>query len=240
MTQAVTVIPAETDLLCEGCGYTLNGLPTGGNCPECGRPIEQSLGTHRQYTEFETSPSVRTFFRTSWRALVHPTQFYRTLITRVGDDACGLFPVVHWLGASLLFGIAAHVHAALLAGFPSSAMAWGAGWLWLAVGLIVYVWMYLLTGVAGRLSAWEAAYRGLRLPFAVVRRGLCFHAPHYLPVALTVLITVLADYAVVRLWYVYDWQFTYLLLLCLEVVAGALYLFFTYWIAMKNMMYANR
>ena len=32
---------------------------------------------------------------------------------------------------------------------------------------------------------------------------------------------------------------TYLYALCGEVVVGALYLFRTYWIGMRNMMYAN-
>ena len=32
----------------------------------------------------------------------------------------------------------------------------------------------------------------------------------------------------------------YLYVLCAEVIVGAAYLFHTYWIAMRNMMYANR
>ena len=33
---------------------------------------------------------------------------------------------------------------------------------------------------------------------------------------------------------------SYLIVLCVEVIAAAVYLFITYWIGMKNMMYANR
>src|SRR5439155_6058558 len=47
MTRVAPAIPAEADLLCEFCGYTLNGLPAESNCPECGMPIASSLGQKR-------------------------------------------------------------------------------------------------------------------------------------------------------------------------------------------------
>lgn len=33
----------ETDLSCSKCSYNLKGLQSGGNCPECGQPIEQTI-----------------------------------------------------------------------------------------------------------------------------------------------------------------------------------------------------
>ncbi|MEZ6083758.1 MAG: hypothetical protein R3E58_07400 [Phycisphaerae bacterium] len=33
------------DLECIACGYNLRGLTAGGNCPECGHPIKQTLAT---------------------------------------------------------------------------------------------------------------------------------------------------------------------------------------------------
>src|SRR5580658_3900506 len=38
-----TDAPEETDILCENCGYMLNGLPPSGNCPECGTAIDFSV-----------------------------------------------------------------------------------------------------------------------------------------------------------------------------------------------------
>jgi hypothetical protein len=113
---------------------------------------------------------------------------------------------------------------------------------WLKLALTVFVWfvLYWTTRFAAKLSAWEAAYRGIRLPIAVVRRGLYFHAPHYLPVATAALITVAVDYYMVKVLGIGDWQVAYLVVLCALVVLGAIYLFMTYWIGMKNMMYANR
>lgn len=44
----MTVPPVKQfDLLCENCGYVLSGLDRDGACPECGRPIAQSLPSAR-------------------------------------------------------------------------------------------------------------------------------------------------------------------------------------------------
>ena len=83
--------------------------------------------------------------------------------------------------------------------------------------------------------------RGLRMPLNVVLRGMYYHAAHYLPVAAGAAITV----------YGYRWLFqrfilppesvtTYLYVLCAEVIVFSAFLFHTYWIGMRNMMYANR
>jgi len=88
----------------------------------------------------------------------------------------------------------------------------------------------------------EASYRGYRLPLPIVLRGMYYHSAHLLPVGLVAAGTVLG----------YRWALAhalldggatarpYLFVLCIEVVLGAVYLFETYWIAMRNMMYANR
>ncbi len=53
--------PAESDLLCEFCGYILNGLQaTQGNCPECGKPTADSVEPgHRVDSPIETEWSSR-------------------------------------------------------------------------------------------------------------------------------------------------------------------------------------
>jgi hypothetical protein len=38
----------EYTLLCERCGYVIEGLPTDGACPECGKPIAESLPERRR------------------------------------------------------------------------------------------------------------------------------------------------------------------------------------------------
>ena len=53
-----------------------------------------------------------------------------------------------------------------------------------------YLLLDVTTSLASRLTAWEAAYRGLRLPRPVVERALQYHSAHYLPVALFTFITI--------------------------------------------------
>jgi predicted RNA-binding Zn-ribbon protein involved in translation (DUF1610 family) len=69
-------------LLCENCGYVIEGLDTNGNCPECGKPIQESLPERRQGTPWQQNPSIGSLVRTWWMTLRHPL---RTLdVMKVG------------------------------------------------------------------------------------------------------------------------------------------------------------
>jgi hypothetical protein len=98
-----------------------------------------------------------------------------------------------------------------------------------------------VTWLAARLTTWEATYRGIRLPVAVVLRGMYYHTAHYVPVAVVAFATV-SGYWLLNRARVLDLTTasTYLYVLCAQVIACAAYLFHTYWIGMRNMMYANR
>jgi hypothetical protein len=246
MTRVAPIVPAESDLLCEGCGYTLNGLPGDSKCPECGRPIDESAKSQRTPPAWELRgrSSLRSFLQTSADVVFRPTYFYRASTSRGDEHRAARFGQAHWLIASLLLGLAASVHASLF--HP-------AGWMWAFDGvagpvgaglmsIVAYVGLGATTWAANKLTAWEAAYRGFRLPIGVVRRGMAYHAAHYLPVALIALATTTGS-AMLRHTipsFFYDNFTTYLYVLCGEVIVAAAYLFHTYWIAMRNMMYANR
>lgn len=240
-------VPREHEILCESCGYGLDGLPSSGLCPECGHPISESTvadGRVPPPWEDLALPFRLRFLRTTASVIRHPRGFYRTLPTR--DDprrSRGFAFLHHWIAAYLFsLATASHLLLFLRAGsldLPSYAfftLAGGAALSPLAFGAILGTRL-----LAGRLSSLEARYHGLRLPHGAVTRALHYHAAQLFPVAVgTVAITVgyplLATAGLVPR----TSDVPYLYTLCGWIVLAAVYLFQTYWKAMKAIMYANR
>ncbi len=236
-------------MLCERCGYVLNGLPADGRCPECGKPVAESVGDGRVPTAWDVAPGSarsRGFLRTTVEVILRPTHFYRTLAVRASLASARSFAQLHWWIAAGLFGLAGATHAMWYgegmrpAAFtPTYLLAYVGFTIGLAIG--TYLVLDGLTRLAARLTYWEGTYRGYRLPYPVVLRGLYYHTPHYLPVALATAVTVLGYQLLLMTTALsIDSATKYLYVLCGEVVVGAIYLFQTYWIGMRNMMYANR
>jgi len=235
-----SVIPAEADLLCESCGYTLSGLPLTGNCPECGDAIASSIGDHRHPPRWERERTFQAWVETSWLILLHPTRFFTTYTSRDSLDAARVFGSYHWFLAAILLGVAGTLHANWFFGLSGNATKFH--WLQGLTFILIVLGLLVLTNqLAGRLTAWEAAYHGWRMPLPVVMRGLYYHSPHYLPVAVMGFATVAGYRSLLaaRLVGAESAQ-VYLYVLCAEVIVGAVYLFYTYWIAMRSIRYANR
>ena len=248
MTRVASTVPAESDILCEGCGYTLNGLPADSRCPECGKPITESLGSSRVLPEWELlrHHSIAAFFATSRRALFSPTNFYRTLATRRQLKQAVWFARMYWLMSAIFFALAAALHVdwynRVILSFGWYRDDWVTAVLFVILVIITYLSLAGVTGLAGRLTNWEASYRSYRMPLPVVLRGMYYHAVHYLPVAIFSCATV-DTYRLLIQHNVLNAGVTatkYLYVLCAEVILAAFYLFETYWIGMRNMMYANR
>lgn len=257
MPSAAASVPAPEALLCEQCGYVLTGLPADGHCPECGRPIADSDPAHRHPPAWETAIHARfsAFLHTTVVVLFQPSRFYRTFATRSASlRAAHRFALWHWLIVSILLALAAvvHLNVFVTGGVLPFRAPWGfislrdglhgpiplLGFLLLVV--VVLFCLEALSRLAAKLTTWEATYRGLRLPYASVLRALYYHAAHYLPVALVAAATVLGYQILLARDPAYiDSATTYLYVLCGEVIAGAVYLFKTYWIAMRRTMYAN-
>jgi hypothetical protein len=243
-----TQAPEETDILCENCGYMLNGLPASGNCPECGTTIDISVSERfRQPSLWETigdpRPKWLRFLLTSSQIVFHPKRFYRSSTSRGQINSAYRFAQIHWWISAVLFGLAAWMHwrSELMLHYVKSP-PWLTPALLPTLPLITYIALSATIGLAARLTTWEARYRGFRLPHNVVLRALYYHSAHVLPVALIVFLTCAGYHYLLRYWLgVFTTsEPTYLYILCGEVLVSAAYLFNTYWIGMRGWMYANR
>jgi hypothetical protein len=243
-------VPRESDILCEGCGYVLNGLPAAGRCPECGKLSAESAATLRTPPAWELGRGNRitSFFRITLACIFRPTMFFRSInVTSAGRDS-RLFARIHWLIASVLFGACGWLHADLMGGLGplqlvAPAMERKLFLLSFPVFVLAtYLFLFAMNSIAARLTTFEATYRGIRLPRPVVLRALHYHAAHYLPVGLLGIATVGGFKLFLLGWPLKAWLFeiAYLYVLCGAVVLSAVYLFKTYWVAMRNLMYANR
>src|SRR5690242_9252045 len=111
MSRLTTSVPAESDILCEHCGYTLNGLPQSGHCPECAAPVVNSTTNDgRTLPSWERTPNLNTFLATTAQVTFHPTRFYRTLATRQTSRLTQTFADIHWALAAALCALAGFIH----------------------------------------------------------------------------------------------------------------------------------
>lgn len=207
--------------------------------------IAESAPELRHASVWEQKPGVGTFLRTSWDVLVHPSAFFRSLATLDGLAGPRRFAWIHWGIVSVIFSATAFRHNSIGASNAwtslfSGTRLWARPMFYVLVAL-TFIIISETTRLAVKLTAWEAAYRGLRLPFNSAMRALYFHAAHYLPVALGAMITV----------YGFAWllehdqvaataMLRYIYVIAAEVILAAGYLFKTYWIGMRNIMFANR
>ncbi len=82
-------------LLCERCGYVIEDLDPGGPCPECGKPIVESIQS-RAGTPWQRKPCLRSLYATWWITARHPMRTLESLIihdTRGVDLASALLAV---------------------------------------------------------------------------------------------------------------------------------------------------
>ncbi len=242
--------PADTDILCEGCGYTLNGLPNDSRCPECGKLIIESTDADgRSPLPFDSTGNLptaaRQFLTTTAAVIFRPTRFFRSLPTRINSPRARIFALIHAWSCSLLFAMTAYRHMNLYGvsayGIPGLAIRSTNPLIIIPITILTFAALHLGTILAAKLTAWEARLRGLRLPYPAIRRAMHFHSAHYLPVAGVSLLTVEGFWILLgRQLASPQHDLYYLYVLCIEVLVSAAYLFWTYWIAMRNIMYANR
>lgn len=69
----------QATLLCERCGYIIDGLPSSSNCPECGTPVAASFPETRAGSPWQQRPGLRSFITTNWLALRRPGPLFATI-----------------------------------------------------------------------------------------------------------------------------------------------------------------
>lgn len=230
--------PELSDIVCESCGYVLNGLPETGNCPECGTPIA-----------FSTSESIRTLpdwerdanrSRSFRRAI--GTRFYRGLLIHSDTRRSRRFAVVCLMVVSLANTVTILAHYAAFS-VLSAQPRWLPPLPILAIALppIVLLLAWGTLELIAYLTAAEGRYWGLRLPRGAVRRVLHYLSVHVVIASLVVMFVPLTF--LVLMW-TDSWfglyMVHYLFALSGFVVLAAYYLFKVYFAAMKSIMFASR
>lgn len=228
-------------MLCEHCGYNLTGLALEGRCPECGHGIPESVCPQsRRPTPWEEHPSLGTWLTTR-HAVLFDRAFGRHMQARQGAGRSRWFGLLEFSLASVWFSLAILRHAgwlgqrtpSLITDFLLARPVWTV----CCLPVVVLALLLLLYRLTARLTAWEAAYRGLRLPRVTAERGLHYHTVHVHTVALLtlVLMVVLAKlpFGGSR------GDLIYLYTLCGFVIIAAGYLFLSYWAIMRKLLYAN-
>ncbi len=80
---------------CEGCGYAIVGIPVTNKCPECGRPVSESLPQRRCSPPFSDrllgTRRLRAFWATCWAAVADRSFFDRLAVHRGHEDARSFF-----------------------------------------------------------------------------------------------------------------------------------------------------
>lgn len=79
----------EFTLLCERCGYVIEGLDSGGRCPECGTPIVKSIpAIARPGSPWQLRPGVGMVIPTMWAMARRPRATLQRM--RIEDGSRGL------------------------------------------------------------------------------------------------------------------------------------------------------
>ena len=94
----------EFTLLCEQCGYVLEGIATD-KCPECGKPVAESRPEARRGTVWQRGPGFGAWFKVNWGVLWRPRETFRAVSMNEMRSAWGLLIVNLVLGTILCGGL---------------------------------------------------------------------------------------------------------------------------------------
>ncbi|MBO6513693.1 MAG: hypothetical protein JJ974_07000 [Phycisphaerales bacterium] len=171
----------EYTLLCERCGYIIEDLDQSLPCPECGKPITESLPERRVGTPWQQKPRFTSLLQTWWMTIRHPIRTTDLLKTSVENSTLRLASV-HWsaLAGSLSWVISMYLMLVTTRSAKTSkgedAIAWFiagiGGGLILYFGLAGGIWVLISIEEKGIRTISNA--RKFRLPHSYAR-SICDH-----------------------------------------------------------------
>lgn len=140
----------EFTLLCERCGYVIEGLDETGPCPECGTPIAHSLPRlARPGSPWQRSPGSRPLLATIWAMYTRPDHTLRTLNIRDGSRGPGamvcLIANAVLITPGLMYVVSDYLNNSLRIGWSALGEAIGAAGMILGLGLLAWVLLLFLT-----------------------------------------------------------------------------------------------
>lgn len=227
-------------LLCERCGYVLEGLPAENDCPECGTPIAESLPEHRIGTPWQRDPGWGSYVQTARSVLFGRTRLFEQMAMESERSAALL--------RSNLFAVFA------IFALSSPGHAWNVGGhaiTLIVAGVVFGVLAALLVAILTTIEALGIRFFGSREGFRIDRLAslaICAHGSFGWIISAIGLHATIATFITLRKGIdggdiSHAQSFALLLTLVLSLLgtlAGFLFFEFFAWLGMRRCKFANR
>lgn len=173
-------------LLCEQCGYPLESLPPDGACPECGKPIRDSLPAARTGSAWQRRPGPRAWLAAGWALLIRPAPLFSRInvgpgstrwLTRINMCLSGALAAIVPLARTLAGRHWFVPWAPRTSDIPGAAPAWYSLWIVLCIWAAVAALLSLLTWVETLGVRFFNNRRGWRVSRALAW-SVCAHASY--------------------------------------------------------------